>query len=116
MMTEINMMDEEYVIPGQLRRPIEAWPERTNRKIAELEARLERVEAEIVGKPDRAVVMLYWANGLLVRKTVHTMFVKPDAPEAAVRLLRESKAAWVDAEAAQGVCAAVLENGTTGGN
>ena len=52
---EIDLMDEEYAIPGELaayapqHRRIEAHPERTDRRIDALERRVRQVEYDLYG-------------------------------------------------------------------
>lgn len=41
---QLNITDPEYTIPGQLDRRVEAWPERTERRINQLEQRIRQLE------------------------------------------------------------------------
>lgn len=49
--TIIDMMDDEYAIPGELQayvpaqRRVEAWPERAQRRVEALESRVRHLEA-----------------------------------------------------------------------
>ena len=41
----IDLHDPEYTIPGELdRRPVEAWPERIERRVNHLEERIRHLE------------------------------------------------------------------------
>lgn len=52
---ELNITDPEYAIPGELdRRPVEAWPERTERRINQLEDRIRHLEAILHGLLNQA--------------------------------------------------------------
>jgi hypothetical protein len=44
---QLNITDPEYTIPGQLDRRVEAWPERTERRINQLEQRIRHLETVV---------------------------------------------------------------------
>ena len=79
-------------------------------RMAALERRVGALERRQPAEQtaERKMVMLHWKGEALQGLNVTTMYVKPDAPAIAVRLLRARSAAWVDAEAAEGVIAEVL--------
>jgi hypothetical protein len=97
---------------GRHERDLRPYPERNDERVMALEQRVAALERQTLQRGEqpagRKIVMLHWQGGELRRLNATVMHVKPDAPAIAVRMLRARSAAWVDAEAAEGVIAEVL--------
>lgn len=97
---------------GSQDRDLRPYPERNDERVRQLEQRIAALERQLLQRGEqpagRKIVMLHWKDGELRRLNATVMHVKPDSPAIAVRMLRARSAAWVDAEAAEGVIAEVL--------